>query len=273
MAQVKLLKIASDGVPLEFTPSTDEITLLSFSVNGGGPVLSGTGLDMNNQDISDIKNIDFNDPSVNTIEQTAGALVIDNIMAKERDNVMTTAGAILFPLVTDTAGQLDSFKLPNIAGAPTATPAFSSVGGYMVYDTTNKDLYAWTGTEWDKLDSSDSVENTYTAGEAIDTGEVVYISAANEVSLALGDSTSKSHAIGFASQSVLAAASLQVKSDGVATGLSGLTAGSRYYLSASTPGAVTATIPTGSGNTLVQVGYAKSATEMAIQFQQLGRRS
>lgn len=47
--------------------------------------------------------------------------------------------------------------------------------------------------------------------------------------------------------------------------LSGLTAGSRYYLSATTPGAVTATPPTGSGVVSQYVGKATSATELSFE--------
>jgi hypothetical protein len=273
MAQVKLLKIASDGVPLEFTSSTDEITLLSFTVNGGGPVLSGTGLDMNNQDITDVNDLAFNDPTTGTINQTAGALVVDNIMAKERNNVMTSAGAVLFPTVTDTAAQLDSFKIPNVAGVPSATPSFSTTGGYMVYDSSNKNLYIWDGSAWDNLETSESVENSFVAGEALAARDVVYISAADNVSKALADSTSKSYAIGLAVTAASATANVLVRSNGNMSGFSALTSGSRYYLDDAVAGALTATIPSASGKTIVQVGYAKSATELAIQILQLGRRA
>ena len=111
MAQIRLLKIATDGVPLEHS-LTDEVTFSSFSVNGGGPVLSGTGLDMNNQDVSDVNDLAFNDPSTGTINQTAGALIIDDIMAKDRENLMTTAGGVAFPVIADSAGQVDAFRLP-----------------------------------------------------------------------------------------------------------------------------------------------------------------
>lgn len=277
MAQVKLLKISSDGVPLEFTSSADDITLLSFSVNGGGPVLSGTGLDLNNQDLSDVSDIDFNDPAVSTIEQTAGALIVDNIMAKERNNVMTSAGAVLFPSVTDTAAQLDSFKLPHIAGAPTATPSFSSDAGYTVYDTTNNYLYVWDGAAWQNqtlADQAQRVVNSYTADEALAARDTLYISAADNVSKAdVSGSGAPSRIIGFARAAASDTASVEVQSEGVLTGFTGLTAGARYYGDPATPGLITSTIPVGAGNTIVQVGYAKSTTALHIHIEQMGRRS
>lgn len=276
MAQVKLLKIDTDGVPVEFNSASDDITLNSFTVQGGGPVLSGTGLDMNGQDISDLSDLVFTDPSVGTINQTAGALIVDNIMAKERNNVMATSGAVLFPLVTDTAAQVDSFKIPHIAGAPTATPSYSSDAGYLVYDSTNKNLYAWDGVAWDNLNTvaqAGAVINPYTAAVALAAVDALYISAANTVDKALADATSKARLVGFAKASALAAASVEVQSEGVLAGFTGLTAGDRYYLDATTAGAITNTIPSGTGNTIVQAGYAKSATALHIHIEQMGRRA
>jgi len=150
MAQIKLLYVNA-GNPTEHDGATDDVTFLSYTVTGGGPVLSGTGIDLNNQDVSDVKDLVFNDPTTGTINQTAGALVVDNIMAKERNNVMTVAGAVLFPVVTDVAGEVDAFKVPHLAGVPSATPAFSSDAGYLVYDSVAKNMYVWDGASWDNL--------------------------------------------------------------------------------------------------------------------------
>lgn len=275
MAQVKLLKInATDGVPTEFASATDDITLNSFTA-GAGPVMSPTGIDMNGQDVTDLSDLVFTDPAVGTINQTAGALIADNIMAKERNNIMTTAGAVLFPVVTDTAGQLDSFKLPNIAGVPTATPTFSSVAGYLVYDSTNKNLYAWDGTAWDNLNTvsaTQNVDDSFTAEVNIAARDVVYISSADNVSPGDADADASSAAIGFATAAALAAASVNIRKMGRLSGFTGLTAGARYFVS-TTAGAITATVPTGAGHNIVQVGYAKNTTTLEIAIQQLGRRA
>lgn len=275
MAQIKLLKIASDGIPIEFTSSTDEITLLSFAVNGGGPVLSGTGLDLNNQDLSDTKNLLFNDPTTGYINATAGNLIVDNIMAKERSNSLTTAADILFPTISDTAGQVDALRLPSLAGVPSATPTASGEG-FIVWDSSNDKLMAWTGSMWLDVGSSGTasdVLNYYTAQVSIAARDVVYISSADNVSPAIADNTSASYAIGFANAAAAPAASVGVKTDGIVTGFAGLTAGSRYYLDDAVAGAIVATAPTGSGKTIVQVGYAKSATALQVQLLQLGRRA
>jgi hypothetical protein len=44
-------------------------------------------------------------------------------------------------------------------------------------------------------------------------------------------------------------------------------------LNASSAGAITATLPVGTGQTIVQAGYAKSATALQIHIEQMGRRA
>ena len=270
MAQVKLLKI-SNGLPTEMDSAADDVTLSSYSVTGGGPVLSGTGLDMNNQDVSDIQDLVFVDPTTGTINQTAGSLIIDDFMAKDRANVMQSGSDILFGSVTDVAGEVDAFRLPRLAGVPSATPAASADPGYLVYDSSNDDLYVWDGAAWKNLENSEAVENFWTAGEILAAAEAVYISAADTVSLADASVDAESRPIGFASTGAAAAASVPVVTDGIASGFSGLTAGDRMYLD-TTPGAITST-PPGAGNNVIQVGIAKSATEVQIQIQFMGKKA
>lgn len=275
MAQVKLLKIASDGVPLEFASSTDDITLNSFTVQGGGPVLGTTGLDLNGQAATDAASFQVTDPTVGYLNQTAGNLIFNNIMAKERSNTLTTAADILFPTITDTAGQVDALRLPALAGAPSATPTASGEG-FVVWDSTNNKMYVWDGAAWadqTTISSTGAIDNNYVAEVAVAIRDVVYISSADNVSPAIADNTSASYGIGFATAAASATDPVTVRSAGVLTGFSGLTAGGRYYLSDSSAGAITATVPSGSGKTIVQMGYAKSASEVAIQILQLGRRA
>jgi hypothetical protein len=275
MAQVKLLKIDAEGLAREFNSTSDDITLNSFTIQGGGPVLSGTGLDLNNQDVSDIKNALFNNPATGYINATAGNIIVDDLMAKDRNNVMQSQSAILFGSVTNLAGLLDSFKIPNIAGAPTATPAFSSDAGYMVYDSSNKNLYAWDGTAWDNLNSvssAEQIDDQYIAGEALVKGDVVYISAANTVSKADNSIFAKSRPIGVVVEASVASSDpVTVRKNGFLPGMTLSTVGARQYLDAA--GALTETVPVGSGNTLYQIGYAKSLTDLDLQIMYLGRRA
>ena len=276
MAQVKLYKIDSDGVSVEHTGASDDITFNSFTVQGGGPVLSPTGLDMNDEDISDIDNVSFNDPTTGTITLTSGAFVQDDMMFQTRENLMTVAGAVLFPVVTDVADAVDSFRLPALAGVPTATPSDGGEG-YLVWDSTGDALYAWDGAAWDNLNivaEAATICNSYTADEAIAIRDVVYISAADNVSKCdASGAGAPSRAIGLAQAGAADLAAVNICSEGVMDGFTGLTAGARQFVDPSTAGGLTETVPAGAGNTLIQVGYAKSTTALHIHIEQLGRRS
>lgn len=275
MAQVKTLKINSNGLPEEIDTTSDDITFASFTVNGGA-VLSSTGLDMNGTNISDSGDLSFTDPTTDGITRTDGTHAIDDAMFQDAENSMAAGAAVLFPTVADNADQLDAFRLPSLAGAPSATPTDGGEG-YLVWDSSNDNLYAWDGAAWSNLSIVEEAKRTcneFTAASITAVGEVVYISAANTVDLAdVSTAGAASRVIGMAGTAAAAAAPINVCSDGVVSGLSGLIAGSRYFADPSTAGAITTTVPTGSGNKIIQIGYAKSATEMQLQVDYLGRRA
>jgi hypothetical protein len=68
---------------------------------------------------------------------------------------------------------------------------------------------------------------------------------------------------GFVLAGTTSPASATVYLAGTITGLSGLVAGTRYYLS-TTPGATTATSPSAAGNISMFIGVALSATELVF---------
>lgn len=273
MAQVKLLKIGTDGLQEEFDSASDDITLASYTVNGSSASFSATGLDLQATDISNSGDIAFDDSTTNTITDSAGAHVIDDLMFQDKENSMDAGAAVLFPVVTDNADQLDAFRLPAIAGTPSATPSDGGEG-YLVWDSTNNKLYAWDGAAWDDLSTVTAAEkvcNVYTTGEAIAIGEAVYISAADTVSLA--DASTNYAVMGLAKTADgVGGSTIEVQSEGVVEGLSGLTAGSRYFLD-TTAGALTTTAPTTSGARVIQVGYAKNTTDIHLNWQFVGRRA
>ena len=82
-----------------------------------------------------------------------------------------------------------------------------------------------------------------------------------------------SRVVGVAGTTALNTNPLDVCCNGVAEGFTGLTAGSRYFADPAVAGGVTTTVPSGSGNKIIQIGYAKSTTEMHLQIDYLGRRA
>jgi hypothetical protein len=214
MAQVKLLKIATDGVPVEFDSDNDDITLQSGQF--GNVLVTGNSV---------------------TATNLNGSLAI---------NPDGTGSIIL-------SGQ----NWPQADGNP---------GEYLKTDGAGQ--LAWSTVE------AIAVSNFYIADENLLAVDALYISGSGLVDKALADNNSAtSRLIGFAKDAALDTEQVEVVSDGVLDGFSSLTPGSRYYLSAANAGEIVDTIPTGAGNTIVQAGYAKSATELHIQILQMGRRA
>lgn len=277
MAQIKLLKISSSGVPQE-NAAADDVTFGSYTVNGGGPVLSAN-LDMNTGTVSDAASYAVTTPaSQGLVVTTSSPLAFDNVMRKEGGNTMTTAGDILFPSIADSAGEVDAFRLPQRAGIPSATPT-NSGEGYLVWDSSNDRLYCWNGSSWVNnfvsASSAPAVINTsdYVAvAGGVSIRDILYVSAAGELSPADASAESTARAIGFATAAAAGGAAVSMQSAGVLGGFTGLTAGARQYLS-ETAGARTETPPSTSGAEVVQVGYAASTTKIEIQFQHLGIRA
>lgn len=99
-------------------------------------------------------------------------------------------------------------------------------------------------------------------------GEIMYIFGADAVKKAKADAAGTAQAMFVAvSASTATTASGQFQSDGVLAGLTGLTAGATYYLSAATAGAMTVTPPSTTGQYVVRLGQALSTTEFLIKIE------
>lgn len=104
------------------------------------------------------------------------------------------------------------------------------------------------------------------SGEALTTGDFVYIdSAAGKIFKADANAVAKA-AVGFVLSSVAGTdLAITVYFEGTNTGLSGLTAGTRYFLSATVAGAVDTAIPSGAADIVQSLGVAHSTT--ALNFE------
>ena len=110
---------------------------------------------------------------------------------------------------------------------------------------------------------------TATAFEAVTEGDALYMRTSDgqvgKASAADG-SIENAFVIGFANISGIANESIPVVVAGL-LGISGLNAGDLFFLSATTPGGITATAPSSSGQAVVRVGEAASTTELSIQIE------
>lgn len=104
---------------------------------------------------------------------------------------------------------------------------------------------------------------TFNASEGLGAGDLVNIfDDSGTAKVRLADASANKQADGFVLAAVTNGNPASVYSSGFNDELSGLTGGVEYYLSASVPGGVTATAPTGSGNLVQRVGKAINATEL-----------
>jgi hypothetical protein len=103
------------------------------------------------------------------------------------------------------------------------------------------------------------------ASENLSAGNLVNIwNSAGQFRVRKADATAAGkEANGFVLASVTSGQNAQVYLEGTVTGLSGLTPG-RYYLS-TTPGEITDTVPSNSGNVVQYVGNAVSSTEITFE--------
>jgi hypothetical protein len=107
---------------------------------------------------------------------------------------------------------------------------------------------------------------TVVASEALSGGDFVNVfDNAGTPNVRKADADNNRPASGFVLSAVASAANATVYRSGSNTALTGLTAGTYYYLGV-TAGAVSTGVPALSGNNLVQgLGYAVSATAIAFQ--------
>lgn len=147
-----------------------------------------------------------------------------------------TAGAVSLPATGVTAGSY---------GSSTAIPTFT-------VDSKGRVTAASTVA----ISTEQSYIAMSTTGCAV--GDVVYVSGAGAVSKAQANASATVKAVGIVK------ADGEVATAGVVSGLSGLTAGTRYFLSEATAGALTSTVP--STGYVAPIGIAVSATQLALQI-------
>jgi len=123
--------------------------------------------------------------------------------------------------------------------------------------TTKGDIHA------NNLNLDGAITITATAGENINVGDVLYISAPGEVKKADSTIPAKSVVVGIAAQSAQTTETLKVIIGGKAQGFNNLQTGKKYYLG--TAGAITTTIPLNSVSAST-IGIAFSDKEIVIQL-------
>jgi len=113
----------------------------------------------------------------------------------------------------------------------------------------------------------------FTAGETLTAGDWVYVSASNTVRKARANSWTTMPAIGVAMEAITSGNTGKILLAGEDGNQSGLTAGSRYFISSTVAGAIQALPPLGFGTFLQLVGIGKSSTDIVLFINRAVRRA
>ena len=123
---------------------------------------------------------------------------------------------------------------------------------------------------WRRLDRDRTTQETGAAQEAIDLGEVVRVSAANELNLARANTDANARPVGIAVETMANGHTGAYKTSGLIRNAAwALTPGAIYFLSGVTAGAIVASPDvTSEGQYVIILGRAQSATEFILDIKQ-----
>lgn len=221
MAEVKGLKAGATGI--EQLTGTDTFPVANIP------------------DLTSAKITDFQEAA----QDAAGALLADSntidVTYNDGGNAETVDVKTQMSLTSDASG----IKLSGDSASP---------GNSKLYGTNGSGTKGW-------YDQPTSGSETYTAGEAIGAGDLVYVSASGTVMKADANTEAKA-AVGFAPSAISNGASGTIIFNTGKLTTTGLTLGARYFLSNTTTGAFATygSLTYGANDIQQCVGIAESTT-------------
>lgn len=248
-----------DGAAASTMTVTGADLTLETASSGGIIVNSIETLDMFSDDALTIQ-MDANDAGPVNLQITANnAGAGDAVIVIDADNVVKLTQASNDRLIVNSNGI-------NLGGASV------SVNTILDQDDMSADSATALATQQSIKAYVDSVAGAATitleAAASIGARDVVAIALtggdAGKAIQADADSADTCQVIGFAEASASIGDDVIIRTSGNLTGFSGLTAGDKLFADTVSPGGVTDTAPSGSGDVIFQVGYARTATEVII---------
>ncbi len=227
---------------LEFTGTTPNKTLGVLANTAAGVKITGSGLEVE--------------------VETDGAIVFDGTNGGLEINLETTNPTLdiatneLGVKFSTTAGGLDQDSTGLKVKVDASTININGSG----------QLYAAGSAE------AQRIENDYVALETVAKADPVYHSAtADKFGKATAGTDSKAYVFGIAKDAIVADATGEVVSYGLAAGvLTGATPGAKYYLQAA--GGIGTSVPSGS-NRVILIGWAMNLTDLWVQPIDYGKKA
>jgi hypothetical protein len=133
------------------------------------------------------------------------------------------------------------------------------------------------GGQIQEIPASDTLDSPVTDPEvvvltnnnagSISIGQVIYIDVADGCDLAQADAAGTEMAFGLVKSSTISAAATgNIQTDGILAGAGSFTAGAKQFLDPTTPGGLTETAPTSSGDFVRQIGISVNTTDIMIDI-------
>jgi len=221
------------------------------------PSKGGTGIA--NNDNATLTRVGNHDLQLNTSSNTVLILPTSGTLS-----TLIGVETLLNKSVSSTGALTGALKLPvgnSTTERPTGTAA--ALKGMVRYNDTD-DLFEGYNeiAGWTSIGGGGTTDRVTQASHGFVVGDVLYLNGTTYTK-AIATSAAAAEVIGVVSR-VIDASTFEVTLSGEISGLSGLTAGEVYFLSASTAGLLTTTEPTVVGQVSVPVGVASSATSLYV---------
>lgn len=263
----------------------DELDLQS--TNGNVDIDAGGDVQIDASGAVSIQGAETSDFTVtgNSASTTNVAITAGNI------NGDATIGLTAKTSIINTIGVTNKFTITSTSTTHAQAVVFDSTGGFSVSgestsidsikdedDLTSDDenalatqqsIKAYVDNRGENANYNSISELTVAPSTTVTARQVITVNAGGSAALARADVEATSRVVGFALNGGSNGQSILVAQNGTLGGFSGLSAGSAYYLDDTTNGSITATAPTGSGDTVFQVGYALTATTLVIQMRHI----
>ena len=161
-------------------------------------------------------------------------------------------------LISSTAALTGALKVP--AGTTAERP--TAVEGYVRYNSDTSAFEGYASGAWSSLGGGGTVDRVTQASHGFVVGDILYLSSTTYTK-AIATAANTAEVVGMVSR-VVDSSTFEITLSGEVSGLSGLTAGEAYFLSASSAGAMTVTEPTTIGYVSVPLGVASSTTTFYV---------